>query len=411
MAEGKRIIYCANFYPPNYVGGAELVAHRHAIALKELGHEVAVYAGNLAPKARQYALKKGKYEGLPVERINLHLDDFGVEPLRYSRRAVEDPFMNLVREFKPDVVHFHNLQGLSLGLVNVAREAGARTVLTLHDYWGFCFKNTTLKHDGVVCEDYTKCEECLPQMRDEFGKLISINVRKDFFKEHFALIDEFISPSAYLAGLYIKAGFPAERFNVIGNGVDVGGLSRIEKKLSNHIVRFSYLGYFGKHKGIATLLDALRYIPQCDGLRINLAGEGSELENYHSQLKQSRNRKAVKFWGKRDYRQIGEVYRETDVLVVPSIWPENQPGTILEAMAAGLPVIASDIGGIPELVEDGATGFLFEPGNPEKLSERMKMFLNDPNLIGTLGTNGFNKISRFTFRNQVEKIVEVYNPR
>jgi glycosyltransferase involved in cell wall biosynthesis len=404
-----RILYCANFYPPNYAGGAELVAHAQAAAVQRSGREVAVFAGNLTERGRQYAVKKGSYEKLPVVRVNLRPADFGVAPLRYGNAAVENSFTALLREFRPDVVHFHNLQGLPLRLADIARDAGARTVLTLHDYAGFCFKNTLLKRGTEVCADYSACAECLPEVVDEFNQPVSVRARQDFFKAHLGLIDEFISPSAFLAGAYVRAGFPSARFSVVGNGVDVSRFSRVERKEAPGRLRFTCLGYFGKHKGISTLLEALSFLPAVARVTINLAGEGPELPSYRAQMRELGVRAAVRFWGKVDYRRIAAVYHETDVVVVPSIWPENQPGTILEGMASRLPVIASRIGGIPELVEEGVTGLLFEARDARQLSERIRSLLENPGLARSLGTNAFEKISGFTFENQARLIAEIYD--
>ena len=117
----------------------------------------------------------------------------------------------------------------------------------------------------------------------------------------------------------------------------------------------------------------------------------------------------MRFWGKIDHRRIEKIYRETDVLVVPSIWPENQPVTITEAMAARIPVIASNVGGIPELVEDGATGLLCKKGNARELAGKMMEYLTHPNLLQEFGERGFNKIVNCTFHNQVEKILQAYD--
>ena len=116
----------------------------------------------------------------------------------------------------------------------------------------------------------------------------------------------------------------------------------------------------------------------------------------------------VQFWGKIDNSQIEKVYRETDVLILPSVWPENQPVSITEAMAARIPVIASRIGGIPELVDDEKTGYLFEPGNPRDLALKMSTCIADPDHLKVLGENGYTKIAALTFENQVAVIARLY---
>jgi len=230
-------------------------------------------------------------------------------------------------------------------------------VLTVHDHWGFCYKNTLLKHGEEVCTDWTKCEECMPFVSDDNFRSIPIRMRKDFFVIQFRDVDAFISPSKYLADAYIRAGMPKEKFNVIWNGIDVTRFSNLTKKSMGKRIRFTYIGYFGKHKGIHTLINALSLIKSKDKFKVNLVGTGELFDSYRQQVKQMGVEGSVKFWGR--IKNIEDAYRDTDVFILPSIWPENQPVTITEAMASKTPVIASDIGGNAELVEDGVTGFLF----------------------------------------------------
>jgi glycosyltransferase involved in cell wall biosynthesis len=116
----------------------------------------------------------------------------------------------------------------------------------------------------------------------------------------------------------------------------------------------------------------------------------------------------VRFWGKVKHSEIEAVFRETDVLILPSIWPENQPVSITEAMACRTPVIATRLGGNPELVRDGNTGYLVEPRSPADLARAMSRFLDAPESISALGERGFRSIGGNTFSNQVKLIVDLY---
>ena len=116
-------------------------------------------------------------------------------------------------------------------------------------------------------------------------------------------------------------------------------------------IRFTFIGYFGKHKGIDVLIEALAYLKNLNCVSVNLIGKGELMENLKTKVKNMRLNNIVSFWGRID--DIGNAYRNTDVLILPSIWPENQPVTITEAMASKIPVIGSNSGGIPELIEDG----------------------------------------------------------
>ena len=403
----KRIIICSNFYPPNFIGGAELIAHCHAKILKTLGYDVVIFAGDTKGNGERHSIRKETYESLTIHRVTLAGEDFQPSKVNFTHRKVEENFKNILDSFLPDIVHFHNIIGLSVGLIHAAKNRGIRTVLTLHDHWGFCYKNTLLRRENEICSDYTRCSECMPFISDDNYKNIPLSMRNDFLEVQFKDVDIFISPSRYLADAHIRAGFPKEKFRVVWNGVDVERFAKIHHISVKSCVRFTFIGYFGAHKGIGILLDALQFIGKDHHFRINLVGEGELSAKYKNKVKSMGLDNLVKFWGKID--DIEKAYTETDVLVLPSIWPENQPVTITEAMASRIPVIASNIGGNPELIEDGKTGYLFELGNPRDLADKMREFILHNDKIKSFGDKAYEKIKNDTFENQVLRITKIYD--
>lgn len=403
----KRIMICCNVYPPNFIGGAELIAHSQALELKKNGHDVIVFTGDISDCGKRHSIRREIYEGLTVFRIRLVSQDYQPEYINFYHEEVENHFKEVLNDFSPDVVHFHNIIGLSLGLISIAKQRGIKTVLTLHDNWGFCYKNTIIKKEGEICQDFTRCKECLPYISDENNKGIPIRIRQDFFKIIFRDVDEFISPSQYLAKNYNFAGIPEEKIHVIWNGIDVHKFSNISKIPDDKRIRFTFIGYFGKHKGINVLIDALSHLNNLNCFSVNLVGKGELMEGLKDKVHEMGLGDIVSFWGKID--DIGDAYRNTDVLILPSIWPENQPVTITEAMASKIPVIASNLGGVPELIEDGKTGYLFEAGNPKDLAQKMSEFMLHPDKIQIYGEAAYNKIVNNTLENQVKKIVDIYD--
>lgn len=405
----KRVLICSNFYPPNFVGGAELIAHQYAKCLSRLGHRVVVFAGDAHTPGKRYALWRETCDGIDVRRVRLGHEDFRPEFVNFSHPAVEDRFRALLGEFAPDVVHFHNIVGLSVGLVHVVKAAGVRTVLTLHDHWGFCYRNTLLKPAEDICRDYRKCAECLPVIADGTSRGIPIQLRKDFIAHELELVDVLVSPSRYLAERYAEVGFPYGKVRVIPYGIDVARFSAIRRNGGSRRARFTFVGYFGHHKGIQTVLAALSYLtPWRDRFELNLVGEGELARPLEQQVNEAGWSRWVRFWGKVANERMEEVYGQTDVLLLPSIWPENHPVSIAEAMAAGIPVIATRIGGIPELVEDGETGFLFTPGDPRELAQKMSACVEDRTLAARMGASGFRRIATNTVERRVKEYLELY---
>jgi glycosyltransferase involved in cell wall biosynthesis len=403
-----KILICCNVYPPNFVGGAELVAHYQAKALQAAGHQIRVFAGLSGSGREQYHLEHDFYDGLVVDRVHLTPTDYRSEFVNFIHPPVEQHFTKVLADFRPDVVHFHNLVGLSVALIRLAHEFGARTILTVHDHWGFCFKNTLMKKEGVTCTDFTRCDECQTFIDDGAQRQIPIRLRQDYFELAMRDIDAFVSPSYYLAAAYVKAGVPPSKLHVIRYGIDFDTFARASRTPGDGRVRFSFIGYFGRHKGVSTVITALSLMKHPQSTRLNLIGEGEESETYKKQLTNHPGAACVKFWGKVDNSRIWNAYRETDVLVLPSIWPENHPVSITEAMASGIPVIASRIGGIPELVEDGKTGFLFEAGNPADLAAKMERLVAEPRLREALGRNGQIRMRDNTYPKQVQSLLRIY---
>lgn len=403
-----KILICCNAYPPKFIGGAELIAHYQGTALRDAGHEVRVFAGENTSARQRHAVADDVYDGMHVRRIGLSAQDFSPGYASFSHPVVERRFVELLQEWQPDVVHFHNLIGLSVTIVHLAHEAGAKTVVTLHDHWGFCFKNTAMKTEDEPCADTTACRECQQYIEDGRSRRIPIRMRQDYFRLLASGMDAFVSPSRYLADSYIAAGFPAGRMHVVWNGIDVERFARVRRVRSEGETRFSFIGHFGRHKGVHTLLQALPLLRESARVRINLVGEGEERKEYERLLAANGSAKQVRFWGKVDNRRVEEVYAETDVLVLPSQWRENQPVSITEAMASGCPVIASDMGGSGELIVDGVTGFLFNAGDATQLAEHMSRLVDDPSLLEQMGHQGAARIRPYTFAAQVQELLAIY---
>lgn len=401
------IIICCNVYPPRCIGGAELIAHYHAQTLQKMGWKVVVFAGDTQAQAHRHDMKQDLFDGIEVYRVFLTHQDYHYEFINFLHATVDKHFSMLLEKYHPDIVHFHNIIGLSVRIISLAKLHGAKTILTFHDYWGICIKNTLLAENGQLCKDFSGCKACLPAIESCTNRDIPMRLRQDFFLLTMRNIDAFISPSTYLAKTYINAGFSQDRFHVVWNGIDTERFQKVIKKPQNGLLRLSFLGYLGKHKGIETLLEALPLIEGKELVRVNLVGDGAERNAYHAILKANGCMSQVRFWGKLDNREVEKVYAETDVLILPSIWPENQPVSITEAMAAGIPVLASRIGGIPELVDDGITGFLFDAGDTKQIASIIERLLKEPSLIVRLGRNASQRMALHDYSTQMQKLLSI----
>jgi glycosyltransferase involved in cell wall biosynthesis len=168
-----------------------------------------------------------------------------------------------------------------------------------------------------------------------------------------------------------------------------------------------FIGHPGKHKGLEVLLRALPHL-DLDRIRLLVVGDGDKTEYLLALCQELHAESAVTLYGHVDNQRIAAIHQQIDVLIMPSVWPDSSPVTISEAMAGGIPVIASDIGGIRELVEDEVTGFLVPPRHVQALSERIQRLLAHPELLQEMGEKGLAKIQPYSLRNQVNRIRVVY---
>jgi len=400
-----KVMVCCNVYPPGFLGGAEIIAHNQAKMLQKLGHEVLVFSGDIRYREDKYRPLLEEFDGINVHRIRLVPEDYDLTKALFAHKEIERQFASILDEFYPDVVHFHNIIGFSVKIIAMAKEFGSRTVLTVHDHWGFCLKNTILKDDGSICDDFAMCHNCMSHITPEEKGIAPLRLRSDYFTLMFSYLDLIISPSEYLANAYLSVG--NRNVKTIKNGMNVAKYSRIEKICSDK-VRFTFAGSFARHKGVILILKALTKLEKKENVQVNLVGTGQELELYETFVAENNLFDYVKFWGRIPFNEMGRVYKETDVLILPSIWPENQPVSITEALAASIPAIVSDVGGSKELVVNGKTGYVFENGNYEMLAQKMQCLIDDPELITEYGKNAYDSICDNTYERSADLIIEEY---
>jgi glycosyltransferase involved in cell wall biosynthesis len=404
VARGLRILICSSFFPPHYLGGAELIAYKHAKILQQMGHEVRVFSGRL--RGHWFHPHRVKHESgaFRTTRVSLSAQDISGTSWDFSSPDITREFCRTLDNFAPDVVHFHNIVGLSVGMIEECYRRRIPTVMTLHDYWGICFKNILLKNSGNICKQGgLVCLDCREMLAGH--RPLPSPVRNAHILFSLRKVDRLITPSRFVAEQYAANGIPSDKITVIQNGIDLENFAPGQRGTA--MLTLGFIGHLGKHKGLEVLLHALSLM-DASRVRLLVVGTGEEAERLHTFCHERGLDPYVTFCGHVDNRRIAALYQRIDVLVVPSIWPENSPVTITEAMASGIPVIASDVGGISELVEDGVTGYLVPLRDSLAIAERIGRFLTRPELLRTMGERALGKIQAYQMRQQVERIIDVY---
>jgi glycosyltransferase involved in cell wall biosynthesis len=408
-AEPLSVLLVSNFYPPHVVGGAELVARRQALGLASRGHKVQVLAGSVsASQDDRASLEREQADGLQVYRLPLRSLDTS-DSFFWPSAAMRLRSIMATERF--DVVHFHNVIGLGANLIPEAAATGAAVFVTLHDYWGLCFKQTLLRDDGSLCPDTGACHECMPAIRPRGEVSLPIRLRRDYVfwaLEHATML---ISPSRALAHVYRSAGFAADRIAVQSNGIDPGSAAppRDREPLP---VRFLTLAHLGEHKGISDLLHAASLLArrrELDGRwRLDIAGEGALRTAIEKRIEEERLGDAVHLLGRIAPTEVLDRLTDTHVVMLPSRWPENEPVSLLEGMAAGCALIATDIGGNPELVDDGISGFLVPPSDPAALAAAMARYIADPELAARHGARSLRNVGALDSSRTIDRLEHFY---
>jgi len=216
-------------------------------------------------------------------------------------------------------------------------------------------------------------------------------------------VDLFLAPSRFLRERFIEFGIPAEKIVYKDYGMDLESLQASPRqRRKNRRVLFAYIGTLVEHKGVHVLVEAFNRLDPALG-ELRIYGDPHVFPHYTARLQALATHPAITFAGAIENREVGRILAGVDALVVPSVWFENSPLTIHEALLMGVPVITSRLGGMAELVEHGQTGLLFNPGDVEDLRGQLEWFVSHPQAFTTPPTPAYAAIG-----DQAREFVALY---
>jgi len=406
-----------HWFLSKHLAGTEVYTYNLSAELSKR-HEVYIYCREDGFLQEEFRETDEVYRGLPIRRVyfNLigrkaHLVNRSL--IRFRNKVIEDSFERFLRQVKPDVVHIQHLFKLSAALIPLAKRKGIPVVVTSHDYWFICHNAQLLRPNLEVCSGPAlgfKCAGCaelnLPYwVRTLMWPLVTtlFIYRTMYMKNCLKKADVIIAPSEFLKNKFVEHGFAEDGILVLDNGTNAEFFRNCERRLSENI-RFGYIGTIRRHKGMHILIEAFNKIddPQAE---LKIFGDPQVAPDYCAEMQGMMRNPRIQFLGKFDNPEIGRILAGIDALVIPSLWPENSPVTIHEAYLAKVPVIASNLGGIPSLVEDGVTGLLFEPGSVDNLVAKITLLIKNRSLLERLRANiGTVK----TIKDNARELEEIY---
>jgi glycosyltransferase involved in cell wall biosynthesis len=396
-----RILFANKFWYGR--GGQERVMFDEIRWLEEAGHEVAHFSTS-HPQNDPSAWSDYFAPSLELGATgSLTMSQSALAAARmFHNGAAVRQFSRLMRDFGPDLIHAHGIhRQISPSVLTVARRAGIPVVHSLHDYHLVCPADTLLRKRTQLCIPrrcgtlwFGACVSARCVRGRALPSILSAaetswaRVRRSYERG----VTRFISPSHFLWRQMESAGWKLP-VDVIPNAVP----TEVERAETGH--GFVISGRLSFEKGVAVALDAA----QSARVSVTVAGDGP----LRDQLKEAYP--AVAFTGHLSGESVRDLVRRARAVVVPSVWFENAPMSILEAMASGVPVIASRIGGIPEQVTHMVDGILVTPGDASELSQAMRLLEDDSELAQRLGSQAQKTVARrFSPEAHLEALLKTY---
>lgn len=385
-------------YHPYRIGGAERSVQILAEGLAAQGHEVVVITlAKPDEAATKETINKVKVYRVPLCNSywpftnNRHKPFIVRRALWHYRDRYNKTMGRLVKAIlekeKPNLLHTHNITGFSVAVWDMAKSLGLPVVHTIRDYSLLCPRNA-----------YKNGKNCLKPC-------LSCGLYLIPKREVSAMVDVVIGVSHFTLKRHLEWGFfPHSKKAVIYNPVAPG--SRSQPRINTPkegLLRVGFLGRLVPHKGVDDLLEAVEQVSGEFPLRVLIAGRGER--TYEMKLRERARNLPVDFLG---YVPATALFSQIDILVVPSRWHEPFPRVILEAYFNGVPVIASARGGIPEIVDEGRTGWLYNPDEPGGLARMLAKAYEQRNELREMGSRARKKSLAFTAETHVKQYVEIY---
>jgi len=403
-----KILIVSNFYYNR--GGDCTYMFSLKRLLEEKGHKVIVFSMhhplNFESEYSRYFVNHINYDQA-VKKISISTGFevlsravFSLEAMKKIERLIEDE--------QPDIAHLQNIHHhITPSIFYPLKKNKIPIVWTLHDFVLIC-PNTSFLANGRLCERCKKRKYFWPPLvrckKNSFLASLMAGIETTIHRLMRVndLVDVFIAPSEFLKNKLIEYGFDPGRI------VSMNNLSNIEisEDGTEEDDYYLYIGRISFEKGIKTLIDAAL---MADVGRLKIIGEGPLKEEMLSYVHSKAQGARIEFLGHKSHDEVTEFLKRARFLVLPSECYENFPYSIIEAFACGKPVIASRIGGIPEMVINWQTGLLFNPGDAENLGLKIRFFMRHPDKARAMGKDAREFVLKRLNRDvYYQRLMEIY---
>jgi glycosyltransferase involved in cell wall biosynthesis len=413
-------------FPPESMGGTELYTLRLAQGLAASGYQVSILAATPGQGA-EITLRQEEYLGLRVWRLGIGWP-VGANPVReeYDNARVAAFLRACWAEQRPDLLHITHLGYFSTATLAVAQELGVPCMVTLTDFWPVCPASRLLRSDGSLCQGPTeigRCVRCLVHLGQRGASytrlsqgiplsiwallarcthwpllrtlptmrwLSALADRPRFIRERLLQAGAIVCLGQFQSRVLCGNGYPSTQLSICPHGIaSPRSLRRATPLAEGPRLRFGFIGPLSRHKGADLPWRAFACLgaqPPAQLIYWGSLPSTSDTDPFSARLlARIRSTPGVEHRGPYENDQVRHVLEQIDVLLVPSLWYENTPTVIYEALASGTPVIASDLGGMRELVHAYQGGWLFPRGDVGALSGYMRQLAEQPTMVRQMG--------------------------
>ena len=439
-----RILFTVHQFFPDHRAGVEIVTLGLAKELKKRGHEPYVLAAKRSVPGS--GIEPGEtedydYEGIPVRRIGRPEEGLS-RPYRlnYENEALAQRAREYALKVRPDLAHLMHLQGLSASIIPAFKKLGLPVVYTAADFWTVCPVVDLHRHDGVMCTgpEVSHCVRCIagrnpdPRLKaavdrvpgaafkgagllsrtpaarvsGSLRQIRAVAERPEYIRKRMQSVDLVLAYTTLTRDLLAANGIGVEKTYVSPYGVDTSHVGPPREDRDAAPPRIGFVGTLAPHKGCDVLLRAFGMLPELEAT-LSVHGDPERYPGHVDELRElAGDDGRITFNGPFSREDADEIFANLDVLVVPSRWYENAPGVIFEAFAAGVPVVATDLGGMSEFVRPGENGLLFGLENAGDLARQLRRLAEEPGLIEKLRA-GIPPVK--TVAEYVDEVEELYD--
>ena len=382
-----RILLAVHMFPPDSWSGTELYTYHLAKVLRKRGHEVTIFypvTNGASEKPRDLVFSN--YEELPIVKLPISQTQCDAVRNEESKPAIRKYFL----EHTFDVVHIQHLMGLSISFVEVLEELKIPMILTANDFWFLCEQVHLVEPGGTVCTGPETIDKCVKCFNSRYGPFSEDRIPNLFYfmadrlyacRQTLGKIDLVLCPSEFMLRMFKAYKGEGKRMMHAPQGAALFTPRQTPNQSPIPIV-LSYLGNIAFRKGLDILIEAFNRV-DASNVELRVYGSIVEHEYFGQVMKKVKKGKKVIFYGAYMPEDLARILSETHVAIVPSRG-ENYPFVIREILHGGVPVIASSVAGIPEIVRDGENGLLFQGGSVSDLSQKLERVIKTPDLIDEL---------------------------